>query len=831
MKQTVPLDIIGLLVIALGTIVGVHTLAHLEWAQLNLGYWSILLITVTCSSYLIVKIPGTRGEITVSDTFIFLSLLLYGGEAAILLAMADGLAASIRIARRPIPFIFNPAVMACSTFASLQLVRLCFGSAREVTLAHFSSQYMVMICTLALVQYLVNSGLAALRFAAMKKQNFWQVWTSHFLWTSITYFAGASAAGIIAKLIAAVGFYAVLSVVPIIAVVYFTYRVYLRNVEVSQEQAEQAQKHVAELSHHIAEQERISHALREREEQFRSAFDHAAGMALVSLDGQWLKVNQSLCYMLGYAEADLLATTFQRITHPEDLGTDLTQLYQLTEGRITTSQVEKRFLHSAGLEVWALQSVSLVRDGEGNLLHYIFQIQDITERKQAEEKIHHAAFHDALTGLPNRILLTDRLSLAVERAKRNLDYRFAVLFIDLDRFKIINDSLGHQYGDILLIQVAERLRRCVRKVDTVARLGGDEFAVLLDGAEAVENAAQTATRIQEMLTTAFDLQGQEVFISGSIGIAFSTAGYDKPEEILRDSDTAMYRAKSNGKARHEIFDQAMHTRMMERLQLETDLRHAIEQQEIQVHYQPIVTLDEERLSGFEALARWVHPTRGFISPVDFIPLAEETGLIIPLGLFMLRAACQQTAEWQKQFQPAIPYTISINLSVRQFRQPDLLEQVQRILHETGIDPACVRLEITETLLMDNLDKSAEVLEDLKALGLQLSLDDFGTGYSSLSYLHRFPFDILKVDRSFVMRMEQDMNSKQIVETIIILAQKLGMSVVAEGVEKDIQKELLKTVGCHYAQGYLFSRPLSVTAMAAYLSPEPNTLIAFNSALA
>ncbi len=805
-----------MLVIAVGTAIGLHAFVWLDLALLNFGYGFILLITVTCSSYLIVKIPGTKGEITVSDTFIFLTLLLYGGEAAILLATADGLAASIRITKRPTPFAFNPAVMACATFASVQVLRVVFGSARELTLESFSPRYVMMICTLAFVQYIVNSGLAAIRFARITKQKLWQTWTNSFLWTSITYFAGASAAGIIAKLIETLGFSAMLSVVPIIAVVYFTYRVYLRNVEVSQTQAEEAQKHVVELSHHIAEQERISNMLREREEQFRSAFDHAAGMALVSTEGHWLKVNQSLCQMLGYNEEEMLASSFQKVTHPEDLGNDLNQLYQLTQGRITSSQIEKRFLHSVGLEVWALQSVSLVRDADGQPLHYIFQIQDVTERKEAEEKIYHAAFHDGLTGLPNRILLTERLSLAVERAKRHSTYQFAVLFIDLDRFKSINDSLGHQYGDMLLRQVAERLQQCVRKLDTVARLGGDEFAILLDGVEGLENAAPTAERMQEQLTTPFDLNGKEAHISGSIGIAVSTTGYQCPEDILRDSDLAMYRAKANGKACHELFDQSLHDHAVQQMELETALRHAIENQELKIYYQPIVGLEAGRVSGFEALVRWQHPTRGLIPPMEFIPLAEETGLIVALDHYVLHEACRQTVVWHSLFPSETPLTISANLSAHHFKQPDLLEQVEAILTQTGIDPRCVRLEVTESLVIDDPTQAADILHKLKALGVKLSLDDFGTGYSSLSYLHRFPFDILKIDRSFVGRLEQDASSVQIVETIILLAQKLRMDVVAEGIETTHQQDHLRTLGCRFGQGYLFSKPAPAEVAEALL---------------
>ncbi len=804
------------LVVALGSVTTSFAFSHLPYARLDGGYLGLIVILATCSSHLIVTIPGTKGEITVSDTFLFLTLLVYGGEAAILLAVLDGVMASTRVAKKLSTFLFNPAVMACSTFLSDWIMKTMFGYDASVRQRSVTAVFFIMVSVMALVQYLANSGLAAIRCALLLNQPIWHSWKSNFLWTSVTYFAGASAAGLISFLLGSVGIFMLLATAPIIAVVYFTYRTYLKNVEVSQEQAQQAQQHVVELSHHIAEQERISNMLREREEQFRSAFDHAAGMALVATEGHWLKVNQSLCQMLGYTEEEMLASGFQKVTHPEDLGNDLNQLYQLTEGRISSSQVEKRFLHSAGIEVWALQSVSLVRDAEGRPLHYIFQIQDVTERKEAEEKIYHAAFHDGLTDLPNRLLLTERLSLAVERAKRHSAYQFAVLFIDLDRFKLVNDSLGHQYGDMLLMQVAARLQQCVRKLDTVARLGGDEFAILLDGVEGLENAAPTAERIQEQLTTPFDLNGKEAHISGSIGIAVSTTGYQCPEDILRDSDLAMYRAKANGKACHELFDQSLHDHAVQQMELETALRHAIENQELRIYYQPIMGLEARRVSGFEALVRWQHPARGLIPPLEFIPLAEETGLIVALDLYVLHEACRQTVAWHSLFPSETPLTISTNLSAHHFKHPGLLEQVAAILTQTGIDPRSVRLEVTESLVIDDPTQAADILHTLKALGVKLSLDDFGTGYSSLSYLHRFPFDILKIDRSFVGRLEQDASSVQIVETIILLAQKLRMDVVAEGIETTHQQDHLRTLGCRFGQGYLFSKPAPAELAEALL---------------
>jgi diguanylate cyclase (GGDEF)-like protein len=400
------------------------------------------------------------------------------------------------------------------------------------------------------------------------------------------------------------------------------------------------------------------------------------------------------------------------------------------------------------------------------------------------------------------------MSMAVERVKRSSDYNFAVLFIDLDRFKVVNDTMGHEMGDKLLIDLSNRLKECVRVVDTLARLGGDEFAILLDGIANQELAIEIANRIQESLSQPFDLDGQEFFTSASIGISFSSLGYETPEDILRDADTAMYRAKANGKARHEVFDLGMHTRAVEALKLENDLRQGIERGEVCAHYQPIMSLQNGAVSGFEALARWEHPERGLISPIDFIPLAEETGLIVPLGMKIFRQACNQLRQWQLIFNTENPLTMSINLSGKQFAQKDLVEEIRKIIRDEKIEPVCIRLEITESIVMENASAAIDTLKQLKSIGVQLSIDDFGTGYSSLSYLHRFPFDILKIDRSFVTRMNTDKDSLSIVETIVTLAKKLGKTIVAEGVETDAHKATLLTLACDYGQGYLFSKPLN-----------------------
>jgi diguanylate cyclase (GGDEF)-like protein len=443
---------------------------------------------------------------------------------------------------------------------------------------------------------------------------------------------------------------------------------------------------------------------------------------------------------------------------------------------------------------------------------------EVTERKIAEAKLIHDAFHDSLTGLPNRALFIERLGRVIEQTKRFKDYFFAVLFLDLDRFKVVNDSLGHLLGDQLLIKFARRLEIYLRSVDTVARLGGDEFVILLHGIQSINCAIQIADRIQKELTLPFDLNGYEVFISTSIGIALSTTGYDQPEEILRDADTVMYRAKALGKARYEVFDKDMHARAVTLLQLENDLRRSLERQELQVHYQPVVSLKTGRINGFEALVRWQHPHRGLVSPVEFIPIAEETGLIIPIGYWVLCEACRQISAWQEYYQ-ASPLTISVNFSGKQFSQPDLIKQIDQILQETGLDGKSLKLEITESVLIENAESAAAMFLHLKSLGVQVHIDDFGTGYSSLSYLHRFPIDGLKIDRSFVSRMGVNNENSEIVKTIMTMAHNLGMSVIAEGIETAEQLTQLRALQCEYGQGYFFSKPLKPEAAAAFIAKE------------
>ncbi|WP_017742606.1 EAL domain-containing protein [Scytonema hofmannii] len=436
---------------------------------------------------------------------------------------------------------------------------------------------------------------------------------------------------------------------------------------------------------------------------------------------------------------------------------------------------------------------------------------EVVERQRAETQLLHIAFHDGLTGLPNRNLFMKRLAQTLERAEEHEDL-FAVLFLDLDRFKVVNDSLGHTIGDRLLIAIAGRLQTCLRSGDLLARLGGDEFAILIEEMKSINDAIHLAERLQQELTLPFHIHGYEVFTTLSIGIVFSTVGYEQPENLLRDADIAMYRAKALGKARYKIFDTAMYTESRKLLQLETDLRRAVERQEFRIHYQPIVLLSTNKIIGFEALLRWQHPERGLVLPTEFISVTEETGLLVPIGYWVLREACRQVYLWQQQFQDN-SLTISVNLSSKQFSQPNLNEHIYQILQETHLAPRSLKLEITESMMMENTVRATAMLWQLKELGIELHMDDFGTGYSSLSYLHRFPVSVLKIDRSFIHSSEKS----EIVRAIVTLAHNLGMDVIAEGIETLEQKEKLRALECKYGQGYFFSEPQEASAVEALIA--------------
>jgi diguanylate cyclase (GGDEF)-like protein/PAS domain S-box-containing protein len=500
--------------------------------------------------------------------------------------------------------------------------------------------------------------------------------------------------------------------------------------------------------------------------------------------------------------------------HPEDRLRVDADLKAHLDGTSAHFENEHRMLHRDGTFRWMLSRGLAIRNSEGAPTRIAGSLTDITAGKVA----------DPLTGLANRVLFVDRLSRLAERAQRHKDFLFAVLFLDLDRFKLINDSFGHCFGDQALIAFARRIERSLRMSDTIsrlaegtlARIGGDEFTVLLDGLRAPEDAEKVAERLIDALKEPFQIGDHEIYLSVSIGVALSSTAFDSPEDLLRDADTAMYRAKSLSQRRVEVFDQNMRESAVARLRLENDLRHGIEREEMSNAYQLIVSLETGKARGFEALVRWQHPSRGIVPPSEFIPVAEDTGLILPIGQFVLKEACRQIRVWHNLRPVAGNLVMAVNLSVREFMQDDFVEQVKRTLQSTGVDPGSVELEITESMVMDNPESARRTLGQLKNLGVRIGMDDFGTGYSSLSYLHKFPLDILKIDQSFVNGMEYDPDKYEIVKTIISLAHNLKLQVTAEGVETGQQMRLLAELGCDCAQGYWISRPLSPAAASDLL---------------
>ncbi|HEY8559825.1 MAG TPA: bifunctional diguanylate cyclase/phosphodiesterase [Pyrinomonadaceae bacterium] len=668
--------------------------------KLNVGLITLSVVTVFFSSYLRIQLPRTKIHLTISDALVILSLLIYGGSVAVLLAALESFYTSLNFRRQGISIktktiFLNVAVAALSTFLTANVCEKMFGALESVINTASNTRLAAMITVMALTQFIVNSICVAVFIAFKSSKTIWEVWNEYCLNALVMYFTGAILAGVAVRALQPINIFLFAIVVGFFAIVYMTYRRYVDDIKetsakaehAERKRAEQAEQHIIELQQHIAEQERIGEALRESKEKFR-----------------------------------------------------------------------------------------------------------------------HAAFHDALTDLPNRNLFIETLQLSVEKHKRNPEYNFAVLFLDLNRFKTVNESLGHSIGNNLIQAVGKRLSETVRDGDLLARFGGDEFGIVLKGVRDIEDVVGFAQLVSHKFSYPFSISGREIFIDTSIGISIGSANYMEAEEVLRDADIAMYYAKDHNK-NYEIFNQTMHTRAVTLHQIETDLRYAVERRELCAFYQPIISLATMELSGFETLIRWNHPQRGLITPGEFIPIAEETGLIVPITYWILEESCRQVVRFQRQDAARAGLFLSVNLSGRHFAHGDIVERIEEIMLRTQIAPHCLKLEITESAVMDNPEKAIATLRRLKTLGLQLSIDDFGTGYSSLSYLHRFPIDTLKVDRSFVGSMEDGSENGEIVRTVVALAKALKLDVVAEGIETVQQLHQLRALDCEYGQGYLFSRPV------------------------
>jgi diguanylate cyclase (GGDEF)-like protein/PAS domain S-box-containing protein len=573
----------------------------------------------------------------------------------------------------------------------------------------------------------------------------------------------------------------------------------------------------------LRERQQTELELRESEERYRLLAENTNDLVcLHEPDGRYIYVSPSCEMLLGYHYKELVGRYPHDFFHPDDY-----ELIRESHNHTLNQQplpVTYRIRHKSGNYVWFETLSKPIKDANDQIIKLQTTSRNITERIEAQQRLRYDALHDGLTGLPNRSLLTERLELAINRSRRFESYQYAVLFLDLDRFKVINDSLGHLVGDHLLTLVAQKLQEHIRDIDLVARLGGDEFVILLEDVTGIEKAIQVTERILEDLQSPLYINETEVVISTSVGIVLGTQSYHQPSTLIRDADIAMYRAKAEGRGSYKVFDVEMHTQAVNRLTLETDLRKALERGEFFIYYQPIFDIvnfdnrqkctelginpaSETCLVGFEALVRWQHPIRGIVNPEKFIPIAEETGLIVPIDQWVFQMVCQQLAKWQKQF-PNFVLKMSINLSAQDLSQSNLLAEIDRVLAVTKISGAAITLEITESMLIENISKTIRLLRQLKERQIQISIDDFGTGYSSLNYLHRLPADNLKIDRSFVGQMQQGNRNYQVVSTIIALSNQLGLAVVAEGIETKQQLQWLRELGCEFGQGYLFSEPMN-----------------------
>ena len=562
----------------------------------------------------------------------------------------------------------------------------------------------------------------------------------------------------------------------------------------------------------------VNHLSRQNKEYLSQNQERYSLAMQASNDGLWdwdLKTNKILYSdrwkeMLGFNDDEISDTADEWLSrvHPEDHDRVRASIDAYLEGTTSNFEIEYRIRHFSNNYLWMMAKGLAIRTSDGRATRFAGSQTDVSERKSNEEQMIHDALHDTLTSIPNRTLLLDRIRQSLVRRKRYPKTSFAIIFIDLDRFRLVNESLGHIHGDELLQLISARLKETIPIGDTVARLGGDEFSILLQDINSVRDVEVIAKDIQNLFSKPFFLGDREVFASASMGIAHSDNDYKTPEEILRDAELAMYRAKREGKSQSIVFQPQFRQSSLSPIDLDTDLRRALDRDEMELHYQPIISMRDRTISGFEALLRWSHRSRGVISPNEFIPLAEETGLIYDLGQWVLGKACKQIAAWNKSKKKEDQLEISINLSSRQFSDPNLVEGIVENIEKSGFDAEFLKIEITESALMQNAQRSVSMLNQLKDLNIKVCVDDFGTGYSSLSYLHTFPIDTLKIDRSFVHDMSRNFRNMEIIRTIIMLAHNLKLDVIAEGVETGEQDAQLSALGCQFAQGFYFSRPIN-----------------------
>ena len=776
-----------------------------DWLQVAAGMGIAML-----AGFFPVRIPQSKNSFAAGEIFIFLTLLVQGPAAAVLAAAGEAAVGSWRTSRRWTSRIASPAMAALAMLAAGALLQALAGpepSPARLTLVSMAA---------ALVYFLVNILLVTAVGRLKRGERIqWSDFFAVFGWVGIASAGSAAVAALLTLVFRQSGHGVLLSIVPVVAMMLATLHYFFRQ----QEAAEAARRSGAEAAEREAElAARHVRELEASERRFHSAFTHASiGMALLSFEGRILQANPALRGLIDRDEAALRELSFGDLVVPEDRGRLAAQLGLVNGTEFEGFAIELRCQRDDGEPLWVAAHCSFFSEPGADAPCLILQVQDISARRRAEAGLHHLAFHDSLTGLPNRRRFHELLGDAVATARRDAQEAFAVMFLDFDRFKLINDSLGHNAGDDFLVQVARRIQESLRPGDVVARLGGDEFAVLVHRLEHEHAAAHLAERLMEALKRPFLVAGTELNTSASIGITFSAFGYERAEDVLRDADTAMYKAKAAGKARYALFDTSLHTEVADRLRLEGDLRRAVDAGQLAVAYQPLFALGSGQLLGFEALARWRHPTDGSIGPNAFIPIAEESGLMPRLTDFVLHCACRQLAAWQRSH-PQL--TMSVNLSGNDLAHSALVARVTRALIEAGVRPRHLTLELTENILMSRLEGALPQLAELRRMGVGLAVDDFGTGYSSLAHLSSLPIDCLKIDRSFVHALSAGSNEAAVVRAIVLLGQSLGKSIVAEGIETEAQRAQLAAMGCNIGQGYLLGRPLTPEDALALLQATP-----------
>ena len=750
-----------------------------------------------------IRVPGSKTSITGAELVIFLLLLLYGPEAAAVAAAAEAAVGSWRTSTRWTSRLGSPAMAGLAMYAC----GTAFADTVDFVARHSGAPTLAVLVLLLLCLALAYFAAGTLLMASLitlkagQPLRPLQILRDH-LWLALVYCASAAIAGLIYVGYDKLGAGIVLAAIPVIAVVLLTHRLYLGHLEATEQAKHAAERQAAEATRHLAD-------LQKSESRFQNAFSHAAiGMALVTDDRYILQANPALCEILGRSAQQLMGSDFSSFIHADDVHFLTEGLSTLASSAATTCSLELRCARSDRKELLISLHASLFTASEADAPCLIFQVQDITARRQAETRLQHIANHDDLTGLPNRAHFFDQLTRAVRAVKHDPDFRFAVLFLDFDRFKTINDSLGHRAGDDLLVVLAKRIAAQLRPTDVVARLGGDEFAILVRNLRHEREAIALADRLQSVVREPVRLHSGEVSTSVSIGITVSAFDYESPDDVMRDADIAMYRAKAQGRAQYALFDSGLHADVSSQLEMESALRRALDQAQLNLVYQPIFDLRTRQVTGVETLCRWTHPERGAVPPERFIRVAEETGMIVQLGAWVLEQACRQLSAWQKSVPGVSSLLLHVNVSVVQLVQPGFAQRVKEIIERAKLKPAQVALEVTESVLIDRLSAALPNLRQLREYGVQISIDDFGTGYSSFGSMVDLPIGEIKIDRSFVNRLARSGEGEEVVRAIIAMGHAIGKRVVAEGIETEPQQSKLVELGCEGGQGYLLARPLA-----------------------